>query len=58
MAPSLVSSSLSWEWSCSRSSTATVDITTTSEGEEVLHQSTSEVQHYDKKQALAIASIE
>jgi hypothetical protein len=58
MVPSLLSSSLSWVRSVSRSSTATTDIATMSEGEEVLHQSTSRDQRYDKKQAQAITGAE
>jgi hypothetical protein len=58
MAPSLLSRSLSQEKGCSYSSTAAVDVATALGGEEGLHQSRNMDQHYDKKQAQAIASIE
>jgi hypothetical protein len=58
MASFLLSISLSRVRSCSYNSTASADVATVSEGEDVLHQSTSKDQCHDKKQALAITSTE
>jgi hypothetical protein len=58
MVHSLLSISLSRVRRCSCNSTATTDVATTSEGEEVLHQSTNGDQCYDKKKAQETADAE
>jgi hypothetical protein len=58
MVLSLLSSSLSRARSYSCNLTAGANVATASEGEEVLHQSTSGDQRHDMKQAQAITDVE